>query len=378
MQRQGSERGVDADGGRPRGAVGGPVHGRIALQGIVADQGQVGLSPGRAVVRRVELRLRGESEVVRGGDDLLRVRAVDPDRRLAARRGLGPGDALLAALAGAPGNRFQSARRRRLARLEVLVGDHPLMDVAQEERVPAGRVARQVAAVRVVLAPEYPQPGRQLERVGGLLGAEEAEILVLGDQLRERAARQDVVRLQLLVQPWPAARQIGNSLPAWTGGCDSGRRQRQCRHRDEHQANHQPGIPFQELTRSHWLSSPFDRSMVSQHIVLCRHAQVRRCAPAAGELLEDSAVVSGGRREAIGQGRGGGGVRVRGGPACDPGSGPQGARRRLSPGAGGTTPAGRCTAGSRMSRRCRDCSAHRRSCRAERRPADRALPGSRG
>src|SRR5262249_39291400 len=99
-------------------------------------------------------------------------------------------------------------------------------------------------------------PWRKPERVGSLLGAEEAEVLVLGDQPREGAVRPDMVRPQLLVKPRPAARKIGDSPPAWAGGGGSGRRQHLCLYRDEHQANDQLGKPLGAVPRGLQVTPP--------------------------------------------------------------------------------------------------------------------------
>ena len=199
---QDGARAVDPHRRRPRGAVGGPVDGRVGVEGVPAVAGKGRLAPGRPAVQRVELGLEAAAaDVVRGPDDPARVPVVHADVGLAAGGRLGAGDPVVRPDGGGEGGDREAlagplpfpdafggilVARREVglgeAGAEVLVGLHPLDDFLQDERVAARRVRGAVVALGVRLAPDDLHPRRDLPVVVPLVLAKDREVLVLADE----------------------------------------------------------------------------------------------------------------------------------------------------------------------------------------------------
>ena len=228
------EGGVEGPGGAVVGRLVGPhVEHRLPLElmPIVVDQAvpsevhstvgsewkespglprQARLAPGGAAVGRVELRLAAAArDVVRGADDLHRIPVVDADVRFAARRGLDARDPLLAGDHGRLDRRRDRVvllGRRLLVRRaghEALVRHHPLVDLLEHERIAARGVRRRVVPLGVRLAPDHPQPERHGDLVVSLLGPQQREVLMGGDQGLEGAMGSHGVGPELLGERGP-------------------------------------------------------------------------------------------------------------------------------------------------------------------------------
>ena len=88
--------------------------------------------------------------------------------------------------------------RWRLPRDEVLVGEHPLVDLFEHQGIAPGGIGGRVGPLRMGLAPEDAEPERHPEVVLGLGGPQQAEVLVGGDQVRQGAVGEDARALDLL------------------------------------------------------------------------------------------------------------------------------------------------------------------------------------
>jgi|GEM_PF-5304222 len=76
---------------------------------------------------------------------------------------------------------------------------HPRLDPLQHPRISAARIVGGVPRVGVLFAPKDPQPRRQAELVMGLLLVKLVHVLVLADQLLERASTRRLSCLDLLL-----------------------------------------------------------------------------------------------------------------------------------------------------------------------------------
>ncbi len=185
---------VDPDRGRPGGAVRGPIDRRVGVERITGRQWQGGLPPGGAAGRGEELRLPPAAvEVVRRGDNLLRIPEVDPDVGFAARP----------RRAGDQHVRADRSAQRRLGHIglaraggEIGMARHPVGDLFQDERIAAGRIRRRVLTLRMRLAPSGAQPERDRQPVRALVRPQRGEILVRLDHPLERAPLRDTRELR--------------------------------------------------------------------------------------------------------------------------------------------------------------------------------------
>ena len=194
------------------------------MERVARGERQKGLAPGRAAVGRTVLPLlAAAADVVRGGDDLLRVPIIDPDIGLAAPARGGAGDPQVQTGGRFLGQELQAGAERELgvARLQVLVGHHPLVDFLEDVRVAARGVRRQIPALGMVAPPPDPQPGRHGDLVEAFLSAQQTEILVVLDERFQGAAWDDFVLRELIVQGRPISRGRGLS---------AGERQDQAQH----------------------------------------------------------------------------------------------------------------------------------------------------
>jgi hypothetical protein len=80
-----------------------------------------------------------------------------------------------------------------LARLrQILVLNHPLIEVSKCKRIAAGRVAWDGCRVWMTLSELDAQPNRYSKAVVKLFGSKQAEVLVLSNEFFELAARLNV------------------------------------------------------------------------------------------------------------------------------------------------------------------------------------------
>ncbi len=133
------------------------------------------------------------------------------------------------------------------------MGEHPLPDLVEDQRVAAGGIVRRVPVVRMVLVVQHPQPWRDPERVGGLLGAQDAEVLVLEDQPLQGAARHDVRVRQLLLHAGPAAQLRGAGGAAGRQGAQDQAGDDDCCQR----CVREPAHARRDCRSLHWVSSNF-------------------------------------------------------------------------------------------------------------------------
>jgi hypothetical protein len=92
-----------------------------------------------------------------------------------------------------------SARLRR----QVLVLDHPLIEVSESKRITASRIARSGCRVWVLLSELDAQPNGYAKPVVKLFGLEQAEVLVISNELFELAARLNASHSELFFDRRP-------------------------------------------------------------------------------------------------------------------------------------------------------------------------------
>jgi hypothetical protein len=71
------------------------------------------------------------------------------------------------------------------------------------EWISTGGITRSVSRAGMCFAPIDPQPKRDVEVIVGFLRQKHAGVLILSDELFERAASPDVMGSELLFHGWP-------------------------------------------------------------------------------------------------------------------------------------------------------------------------------
>jgi len=80
---------------------------------------------------------------------------------------------------------------------------HPREGTVQDLWVAAVRIDGRVLFIRMMLAPPHTKPDWQAYLVMGLRRPQKVEILIVSDELFERAAAEDLRRSKLFFDRWP-------------------------------------------------------------------------------------------------------------------------------------------------------------------------------